>query len=241
LPLDAWREGGVAKHRVPDGEAEREAGPSLRALILAAVAVTVFVAGVIWAVIGPSHTPAAPAADGGPVLLVPPADRSPTQAAARDAATVSAVPVAPAEPGTQGAARAPGPRAAGPAPATSRPASPPRPGPSPASPTPAGALTVTARANSWPGVYSATYTVTNHSTSPVDGWTVVITFASPVTLWTAWNAQPRAQGSSVTFTAMSYNRRVAAGQSQSFGFIASGGGRTPVPVSCTVNGRRCSG
>jgi hypothetical protein len=228
----------VAKHRLMDGEAAGGAGLSARVLVFLGVSLAVLIGGIIWAVTGPSHIFSAPTADE-PALLT-----SPGRSGGPPAPT-------PAPAGVSGAALPAGstPSAAsttGRAPAASAPAAPVLLPSAPATSAPptraGGALTVSASTSSWPGVYSGNYTVRNGTASVVNGWTVVVTFASTVTPHAAWNVQAAVSGATVTLTSVPYNSQISPGTSQGFGFQVNGGnGAIPVPVACTVNGKPCAG
>jgi hypothetical protein len=208
----------MAKHREPDGL-------SARVLIFLAASLAVLVGGVVWAVTGPVHVFSTPAADS-PSLPAPQTTVPPQPLPAGAGVAVTAAPAV--------SPRSPAPRAA-----SSTPVSPPA---SRTSPSPAGALTVSASTNSWPGIYSGNYTVANGTAARVNGWTVVVTFGSAVSLRNAWNAQASVRNTTATFTSVSYNSQIDPGRSQGFGFQVDGAnGATPVPVGCTVNGKPCTG
>ncbi|PZM95115.1 MAG: esterase [Actinobacteria bacterium] len=87
--------------------------------------------------------------------------------------------------------------------------------------TPSGVCSVTTSVNSWNTGYVATIRVTAGSTG-VNGWRVEITLLGQETLISAWNAQPSGTSGTIQFTNMSYNGRLAPGQSTEFGFQALG-------------------
>jgi hypothetical protein len=114
------------------------------------------------------------------------------------------------------------------------------PGRSP-SPTRTGAagLTVAFRqSDSWNDGYQASYTITNHSTVPVSGWTVAVTFSGAGQFqW--WDADAKTgTNHQMIFTPKSYNSTVPAGGSVTFGLIVRGS-PPPTPTACTVNGHPC--
>jgi hypothetical protein len=124
-----------------------------------------------------------------------------------------------------------------PSPSPSRRAGSPSPSRSPAAP---GAVLTAAfhRVDTWSDGYQAAYTITNHGTVPVSGWTVMVTFSGSGSVH-AWDADAtNGTNHQVTFAAKSYNRTVPAGGSVTFGMVVTGS-PPPGPVACTVNGRPC--
>ncbi len=83
--------------------------------------------------------------------------------------------------------------------------------------------------NQWTGGFVATVRVTAGA-APVNGWTVAVTLPSGASVTNAWNAQRSGSSGAVTFSNVSYNGSIAAGQSTEFGFqgTGTGGGMTPV-------------
>ncbi|WP_422769707.1 GDSL-type esterase/lipase family protein [Plantactinospora sp. WMMC1484] len=82
--------------------------------------------------------------------------------------------------------------------------------------------------NSWNGGFVATVRVTAGSAGTT-GWTVGLTLPGGVTVTNAWNAQRSGNSGAVEFTNVSYNGRIAPGQSTEFGFQGTGSaaGLTP--------------
>lgn len=233
----------MARHRVPGEEpveVER-GGISPVVLILTVAALVVFTVGVVWAAVGKPHETAAPPVTGSG--LVEPGRTADLASRAGGGPSPSTTPVVPHAPNVQigGPSVSPSGEATG-RPGTTATTSAPR---SPASShthQSAAGLTVTASTNSWNGWYFAYYTITNGTSGTVHGWTVTVTFKAPVTDTHAWNVDKSIDGTRVTLRSLSYNSVLKPGESASFGLQAtSGGSTTPVPVSCTVNGRPCSG
>jgi lysophospholipase L1-like esterase len=99
---------------------------------------------------------------------------------------------------------------------------------------PAGAgCTASASLNSWNGGFVATVRVTAGS-SGTNGWTVTMTLPSGTTVTNGWNTQRSGNSGAVQFTNVSYNGRIAAGQSTEFGFQATGSGAGMTPT-CTAS------
>ncbi|HLU99010.1 MAG TPA: cellulose binding domain-containing protein, partial [Thermobifida alba] len=102
----------------------------------------------------------------------------------------------------------------------------------------AAGLTATfTKESTWDGGYTASVTVHNDTGGTVSHWQVVLTLPNGTTVNQAWNAQHTADGTSHTFTGVSWNSSIAPGGTASFGFTASGSGD---PVGCTVNGAPCA-
>ena len=87
----------------------------------------------------------------------------------------------------------------------------------------------------WNSGFQADVRVTAGS-SAVSSWRVGWTFADGQTVSSAWNATVTSSGSSVTATNASYNGRLNAGQSTSFGFIGAKQSANSVPaLTCTAS------
>lgn len=95
-----------------------------------------------------------------------------------------------------------------------------------------------AQTDSWADGYQARYTITNHGTVPVSGWTVAVTFSGSGDF--QWWDTDATTGTNhrMTFTNKSYNSTVPAGGSVTFGLLVRGS-PPPTPTACTVNGHPC--
>ena len=90
--------------------------------------------------------------------------------------------------------------------------------------------------NDWGSGFTAAVTVTNPTSSPINGWTVTWTWAGDEKVTGAWNATVSQPAQEVTATNAAYNGTVAPGASTSFGFQASYTGSTTAPtLSCTAS------
>ncbi len=88
--------------------------------------------------------------------------------------------------------------------------------------------------NDWETGHNASLTVTAGS-SALNGWTVE--FDTPAQISNIWNAQITSHvGTHYVISNMSYNSKVAAGQSTSFGYQASPGAAGSAPTSLKLNG-----
>jgi chitin-binding protein len=107
----------------------------------------------------------------------------------------------------------------------------------PASTPPAGQKSCTAaytKTSEWSGGFGGSVAVTA-GTSAIDGWTVTMTFANGQSVTSYWNATLTTSGSTVTASNASYNGRVNAGGSTSFGFNGSWTGtNSPPTLGCTA-------
>ena len=99
-------------------------------------------------------------------------------------------------------------------------------------------------APSWGGGngFTASLSITNTGTTPVDGWTLAFTYTAGqrVTLpgWGATFAQT--SGGAVTATNLTWNRTLAPNASTSIGFNGTYSGSNPAPASFTLNGNTCT-
>jgi endoglucanase len=113
-------------------------------------------------------------------------------------------------------------------------------GPTPArSPTPASpAVTVSySTRQRWGGGFQGELVITNHGSSAVTGWQIVVTLPGD-RVDTVWNADwEYGSAGSVIMTAAPYDQAIEPGASQSVNFVAQGG--TTEPASCTFDGSAC--
>jgi hypothetical protein len=111
----------------------------------------------------------------------------------------------------------------------------PAPSPTPASP----AVTVSySTAQRWGGGFQGQLVITNHGSSAVTGWQIVLTLSGD-RVDTVWNADWQyGSGGSVIMTAAPYDQVIEPGASQPVNFVAQGG--TTEPTSCTFDGSACS-
>jgi len=103
----------------------------------------------------------------------------------------------------------------------------------PTTPPPTGAPACTAAymvQDQWNSGFVATVTVTAAST-PLTGWRVTLNLPSGASVSSMWNGVASGTSGTVTVTNQSYNGRLAAGQSTSFGFQGSGNG-SGATVTC---------
>jgi hypothetical protein len=123
---------------------------------------------------------------------------------------------------------------------TSTPTRTPTPGTTPTStPTSTGARTSVhyAVTNQWQGGFGASITITNTSSTAINGWTLVFSFPSGQTVTQGWNGSFTQSGSRVTVTNLSYNGSIAPGSSVSLGFNGAWSSSNTNPTAFTVNGQ----
>ncbi|AWS45973.1 lytic polysaccharide monooxygenase [Streptosporangium sp. 'caverna'] len=100
-------------------------------------------------------------------------------------------------------------------------------------PTGGGGCTATYRTTgSWSGGFQAEVTVSNPSSSSINGWTAKWTLGSGSAINSLWNGTFTASGANVTAKNADWNRTLAGGGSTTFGFTASGTSGSPT-VTCT--------
>ncbi|MFC7529281.1 cellulose binding domain-containing protein [Actinoplanes sp. GCM10030250] len=103
---------------------------------------------------------------------------------------------------------------------------------SPSVPGNPGCSAVYAVQDQWSGGFVANVTVTAGSAA-INGWRVSLGLPSGATISSLWNAVAGGTSGAVTVTNQSYNGRLAAGQSATFGFQGSGTGSGGT-VSCAA-------
>jgi hypothetical protein len=90
----------------------------------------------------------------------------------------------------------------------------------------------------WGGGFQGEFVITNHGSSAVTGWQMVITLSGD-RVNAVWNADWQyGSGGSVVITAAPDDQVIEPGAAQSVNFVAQGG--TTGPTSCTFNGSACS-
>jgi hypothetical protein len=102
-----------------------------------------------------------------------------------------------------------------------------------------GACRVAATVNAWNTGLTASVTITNTSTTAVDGWSLGFTLASGQTITSGWNATYAPTSGQVTAKNVSYNAAIAPGASVSIGFQATHTGNNAAPTGYSLNGAAC--
>ncbi|MBC7274303.1 MAG: PHB depolymerase family esterase [Streptomyces sp.] len=103
-----------------------------------------------------------------------------------------------------------------------------------------GACRVTATTNAWNTGLTASLTITNTGTAPVQGWRLGFTLPTGQTITGGWGATYAPASGQVTATNASYNGSVAPGASVSIGYQANHGGNSAAPAAFTLNGTACA-
>jgi endo-1,4-beta-xylanase len=99
-------------------------------------------------------------------------------------------------------------------------------------PLPAG-CSATVSLNSWNGGFVATVRVTAGS-APVSSWSVGLNLPSGAAVTNSWNTNRTGTSGAVQFANVSYNGRIAAGQTTEFGFQGTGSA-TGITPTCTAS------
>jgi xyloglucan-specific exo-beta-1,4-glucanase len=137
----------------------------------------------------------------------------------------------------------PTPTATSPSPSPSPTATSPSPSPSPTA-TVTGSVTAChvsyVTQSQWAGGFTANITVNNTGTVPINGWTVVFTFAGDQKITADWNTTISQSGEKVTATNVGYNAVISAGGNTAFGFQGTWTSSDSPPASFTVNGTTCT-
>ncbi|GAA0367768.1 hypothetical protein GCM10009530_17140 [Microbispora corallina] len=94
---------------------------------------------------------------------------------------------------------------------------------------------------SWNGGFSASVTIGNTGTAPIDGWTLRFTFPDAgQRLVNGWSAAWSQSGSAVSATDLRWNAVIKPGASVLIGFNGAFTGANPSPSAFTLNGRPCT-
>ncbi|GAA1522605.1 hypothetical protein GCM10009677_64550 [Sphaerisporangium rubeum] len=104
----------------------------------------------------------------------------------------------------------------------------------------APATAVFTKPQDWGSGFEGKYTITNGTTTTMNGWTVAFDLPSGYQVTTAWDAVMTRNGQRFSFTNPSWAPTLAPGASVSFGFNGSPG-NFGTPANCTLNGAPCSG
>ena len=117
------------------------------------------------------------------------------------------------------------------------------PTPTPTSITGGGACSVHyAITNQWQGGFGASISITNTSSTAINGWSLKFSFPNGQTVTQLWNGSVTQSGSAVTITNASYNASIPAGAALNSapGFNGSWTGSNSAPTAFTLNGATCT-
>lgn len=94
----------------------------------------------------------------------------------------------------------------------------------------------------WNTGFTGSLTITNTSSTAINGWSLKFSFANGQTITQLWNGTISQSGSNVTITNASYNGSIPAGGTlnSSPGFNGSWSGTNSVPTAFTLNGAACT-
>jgi endo-1,4-beta-xylanase len=107
-------------------------------------------------------------------------------------------------------------------------------------PPPTGACKVTYSVNQWNNGFTGNVTVTNTSSTPVNGWNLTWSFSAGQTIYQIWSALYTQSGSQVTARNEAWNGSIPAnGGTVNFGFNANHNGSNPAPTAFALNGTAC--
>ncbi|MFF5701160.1 glycoside hydrolase family 48 protein [Streptomyces sp. NPDC012794] len=97
------------------------------------------------------------------------------------------------------------------------------------------------RTNDWGSGFTAELTLTNRSTTALDGWNLTYDYSGDQRLTNGWNGVWTQSGKSVRVVAPEWSRTVAAGAAVTTGAQFSYSGTNAAPTSFAVNGTPCTG
>ncbi|MET8068019.1 cellulose binding domain-containing protein, partial [Micromonospora sp. NPDC005313] len=110
----------------------------------------------------------------------------------------------------------------------------------PTTPPPSGACRIGYVVNAWNNGLTASVTITNTSTTALNGWTLAFTLPGGQTITGGWNATYSPSSGAVTARNVSYNASIPPGGSVDIGFQATHTGNTGRPAAFTLNGNPCT-
>ncbi|GCE14844.1 glycoside hydrolase family 48 protein [Tengunoibacter tsumagoiensis] len=95
--------------------------------------------------------------------------------------------------------------------------------------------------NIWPGGFTANLTITNLSSTPLNGWTLGFTFPGDQSVGQGWSANWSQSGKNVTAQSLSWNSTIAPNGSTTIGFNGVFTNDNTSPTAFTINGAACNG
>ncbi|WP_435795332.1 cellulose binding domain-containing protein [Micromonospora taraxaci] len=125
-------------------------------------------------------------------------------------------------------------------PTTPPPTTPPPTTPPPTTPPPSGDCRVAYTVNAWNSGLTASISVTNTSSTPVNGWALTFTLPGGQSITSGWNAGYSPSSGAVTARNVSYNATIAPNTSVDIGFQATHTGNSGRPSAFTLNGTACT-
>ncbi|QFU92036.1 PHB depolymerase family esterase [Amycolatopsis sp. YIM 10] len=107
-------------------------------------------------------------------------------------------------------------------------------------PGPVADCQISYRVNAWNTGLTASVTITNTGTTPLNGWNLVYTLPAGQDFVSGWNAVYTKAGSTITAKNPAYQPVLPAGGSVEIGFQAGHTGDTGEPAAFTLNGTACA-
>jgi len=107
-------------------------------------------------------------------------------------------------------------------------------------PPPAGGCRVHDTVSPWNTGLTSEITITNTSTSAIDGWSLVFTLPAGQAITSGWSAGYAPASGQVTATNVAYNAAIPAGASTTIGFQATHTGNPAAPAAFSLNGVACT-
>ncbi|SDI97174.1 esterase, PHB depolymerase family [Lentzea albidocapillata subsp. violacea] len=107
-------------------------------------------------------------------------------------------------------------------------------------PPPSQGCSVKAVVNAWNTGLTETITITNTSSTPVNGWSLQFTLPGGQTITSGWSATYSPGSGQVTARNVQYNGVIAPNASITIGFQATHTGDHSAPASYSLNGNTCS-
>ncbi|MEU5903375.1 cellulose binding domain-containing protein [Micromonospora sp. NPDC047467] len=112
--------------------------------------------------------------------------------------------------------------------------------PPPSTPPPAGVCRVAYTVNAWNNGLTASISVTNTGSAPVNGWALAFTLPSGQAITGGWNATYSPSSGAVTARNVSYNGTITPSTTVDIGFQATHTGNSGRPSAFTLNGAACA-
>ncbi|MEV0218213.1 PHB depolymerase family esterase [Streptomyces sp. NPDC050704] len=103
-----------------------------------------------------------------------------------------------------------------------------------------GACKVTASTSAWSTGLTASVTITNTGTTPVNGWQLGFTLPTGQTVTNGWGATYTPASGAVTATNAAYNGTIAPGSGVTIGYQAGHTGNSAAPAAFSLNGTVCA-
>ncbi|MGC4782358.1 cellulose binding domain-containing protein [Micromonospora zamorensis] len=110
----------------------------------------------------------------------------------------------------------------------------------PTTPPASDACRVAYTVNAWNSGLTASISVTNTSSTPVNGWALAFTLPGGQSITSGWNASYTPSSGAVTARNVSYNATIAPNTSVDVGFQATHTGNAGRPSAFTLNGTACT-